>query len=175
MVETLADLGARESIPAILPLLKSKFPFFRAFGAEVLARMGSDEGVDVLLDEQGPRPLLTGLNALRRPELFWRLVQERLRQDPEGLPLDVARSVAEQMGWNLVLSKEFTEECIPEAMLTYFQTPWFWPSPRPLDFLKFAAGNLYGEIILEDKEIRLVSRAEGQAFWKAWQADRKKR
>ncbi len=171
---TLADLGAPESIPAVRPLLRSKFPYVRAIGAELLSRMGSDEGVDLLLEDQEHRPLLTGLNALRRPEAYGRLVRERLRQDPEGLPLDVARSVAEQMGVTLVLSKEFQEECIPEAMLTYFEVPWTWPSPRPLEFLNFAAGNTYGEVILEDKAIRLVSRTEGLAFWRAWQADRKR-
>ncbi|HLY75133.1 MAG TPA: HEAT repeat domain-containing protein [Planctomycetota bacterium] len=171
---TLGDLGARESIPAVLPLLQTKFPWKRAAVAEILTELGSEDGIDILFEEPGGLHRRISLNALRRPELFRRLVREQLRVEPEGRPLELARAVAGQLGRSLVFSKKVLEENIPESPLPYLQVDGNLPPWRLLDILIYAAGILGGEFILEDEELRLVSAAEGLAFWKAWRADQKK-
>jgi HEAT repeat protein len=173
-IPTLADLGAREAIPAILPSLKAKEYYERAVAADALARLHSDAGVDTLLEQPGLTTKLISLNALRQPDLFKRLEEERLRENPKGRPLEVLGSLARQLGWKLVLSKRFSEEVLPGMLPAYYGNSREWGIPRPLEVLDGVVAEIDAECILDPGEIRLVSPVEAAEYWTTWQKERAK-
>jgi HEAT repeat protein len=174
-ISTLAGMGVKEAIPAIVPYLKGATPYIRAMAGEALARLGSDLGVQALLEEHGIGPRMITLNALRTPDLFHRLEGEGFREDFEGRTPELLEEVSRHLGLKLDLSMRFVEEVLPDTPPYFLSTPWYWLHPQAIDFLDWAASIIDFEIILETDRIRVVSREEALAFWKAWWEEREKK
>ncbi len=67
----------------------------RMEAASWLCRRGSPRGVEAVLEERGP---LTVLNALRRPEIWGKLVKVRPSRRIRGKPEERPREFARQSG-----------------------------------------------------------------------------
>jgi HEAT repeat protein len=175
-IATLADLGARDAVPVLVPLLKRPMPYVRAFAAEALCRLGSDQGAQTLLEYRDVTPSLISLNALRQPQVWAKLAEVVFRENPEGRPVQIVESVARELGMKLDVSKPFLEDVVPNHWFgtMYMVVPFYWGQCRPLDVLDWIASLTGSELILESDRLRWVGREEARSFWKAWLEGRAK-
>jgi len=173
---TLADLGARDAIPVLVPLLERAMPHERAAAADALCRLGSDQGAQTLLEHRDITPTLISLNALRQPQRWAELAQVVLRENSKGRPVQIVESVARDVGMNLEVSKPFLEDALPNRAFgtMYMVVPFYWGQSRPLDVLDWISSLTGSELILESDRIRWVGREEARSFWKAWLEGRAK-
>ncbi len=163
----LGDLGTAATGARLLPLLEDAHRGPRLDAARALCRLGSDKGVPVLLaaaEEEEPASLFA-LNLLRSPELSTRLGRRETALPSSGRGAEVLEPLAKEAGVALDYSRAAAEE-------TDLRTSLVWLGPARRQSLigaleaVFAAGG--AEAVLEGDRLRILTRAEGLAFWKAW-------
>jgi hypothetical protein len=171
----LGSLNARGSVPEILQLFKEVDPHTRQFIAGVLCRLGSSEGVDFLLRKADTSRYLqlSPLNALREPEMWKRLNDNRVSDEKEGTNRELIAWIAREAG----ISVEFPATIPPNesARLEARGKIWNWGGQASLlASLETLAGpgNPDWDFILERDRLRILTQGKAAEFWQAWGAER---
>ena len=166
-LKALGRIGGPEADVTLLKAMTESKRFFRLEAASYLAWHGRRDGVDVILRESEKPRHFNALNALRRPDLWKKLTQARLRERVSGRRFDVFRGIAAQMDCTLDLPAAFgryedswleevtVADCRRESMF---------------DLLESRMDTLDGEgpygFVLEDGRLRLIPRNELHRFWR---------
>jgi HEAT repeat protein len=166
-LKALGRIGGPEADLTLLKAMKESKRFFRLEAASYLAWHGRRDGVEVILRESEKPRHFNALNALRRPDLWKKLNQTRLREPIRGRRSDVFRGIAAQLDCTLDLPKAFgryedswleevtVADCSRESMF---------------DLIESKMDTLDGEgpygFVLEEGRLRLIPRNELPRFWK---------
>lgn len=170
-VEILAEIGSRDTVPALVQRLRDPSMPVRLEAAMALCCLGSREGVPLLLEE---RANLIYLNALRDAS-SWKRVRAarstvgRGRTSPGDLKDDVTRWASDR---GLALRWESGSE--GDLYLWKFtyglgSTSWLH-SPDSSGPLSYWMGDGRFAAIVEPDVIRVVPYDEAWIFWKNWAA-----
>jgi len=122
--------------------------------------LGERSGVPLVL--AGGRSLEC-LNGVRRPDLWGRLVRERLRQDLAGTAKDLAREVAGALGLEL----DWGGIPVASEQWTLHSREGEWSLLEVLSSLT-SEGQI--SFVLEGKTLRVVPADEAAGFWARWWA-----
>jgi HEAT repeat protein len=177
MPDLVAAVGGDEYVPDLVRMLPWLSSSERLSVAADLARLGSREGVPIILRtaEWGDGSGLWALNALRKPELWSHLRDSRFK----GTRAWRKRELWAELGTTLGTRCE-----APRQML------WGWSSwirgtdsvcdlsyastledlGMSLEVIRSLCGSLYS-FILEDDRIRVVTKDEALAFWREWRRE----
>ncbi|HEY3225888.1 MAG TPA: HEAT repeat domain-containing protein [Planctomycetota bacterium] len=205
--EALADLGAREAIPALKSpgrdparvalalarlgdstgleaMLAARSAFDRWTAAAFLCDRGDRRGVPVLLSlAEETEWLPNALNAVRRPGVWKRLRERRMRATEEGsvpnLLKRLGRRAETQVRWSA--GTTFDELVF---RTDWVDLGWYMANPTLIDALARVFQDHRGngrddsggrtapwDYILEDDGLRILPRAEALEFWKKWWAE----
>jgi HEAT repeat protein len=162
--ELLGHLGDLESADAVARLLQDSDIEVRRGAADALNHLGRRDGIPVLLE--GPRPPAC-LNAHRRPELWKRLSRRRPSERISGTTEEVILALSGEAGLPV--------EGLPEGAWrkSHIVSGVWGPQSSILEDLRTAVWGPY-DLVLEDDRIRILTRKDARAFWKAWwEAERK--
>ena len=171
-MEELGKLRVREAIPAFLKLLSAPAGSVRNRAAISLCKVGNRKGVPTLLKAEADLEIL---NQLRQPDLCDRLEEKKYLGDMQGLRKGIVERVAQESGLTVdwprdTSGKELpwvSEPCkiqqSPESALVCL----FWA-------VRVGAEPAF-EIVLEEKQIRILPHEQALAFWKSWWAEEEKR
>jgi HEAT repeat protein len=165
----LGKLGAREAIPTFLKLLSSPAGTVQNEAAISLCKVGNREGVPTVLESCIG---FEALNHLRRPEVCDRLQGRKYSGDFEGSTRKLVERVAQETGMTVDWPKD------PSGA----ELPWasdFWYvdliGESALACLYRATQESTFQLVLEEKQIRILPRDQAFAFWKAWWTEEEKK
>jgi HEAT repeat protein len=177
--QALAQRNARDLVPRIRKLLLRAGSNCRKEAGSALCRLGSREGVSVLLDsfEPGNRPELLPLNALRRPEAWSKLGGHKPGETLVGSGPEILARIAREAG----LALEFTPPRFPKVTyLLYRQREPFrhriWHQDGRLSLLDALEEVLAWtgcDAVLENDRLRVLPAPEALEFWKSWWEEEK--
>jgi hypothetical protein len=167
----LAEIGARERSRSLLALLASEDSDIRGAAASALTELGSPAGIPVLLEGQTD---LTVLNSRRDKDRWTSASRHRLRLPPVGYTSEsLLGALAKETG----VAVELPEDA--SALWTLERVQWLdGDHPQEVSVREILLSLDRNDLgaILEPLRIRIVSKAEGYLFWKAWwEAEQKKR
>jgi hypothetical protein len=168
-LEELGKLRAREAIPAFLKLLSSRAGSVRSRAAISLCWVGNRKGVPTLLESSAD---LEVLNRLRRPEVCDRLEGRKYSGDLEGSTRKIVERVAQESGMTVDWPKDPPGTELPWASELYNLDI---SRESALACLFRAAQESGFQIVLEEKQIRILPLEQALAIWKAWWAEEEKR
>jgi HEAT repeat protein len=168
-LQMLGLMGTRENIPAMERLLSDPEVEVRIDAARYLAALGSRAGLPTLF---GRNRMPAELNALRQPRLWGHLRQVRVRGTFSGSAAEVLRRVSS------LASIPLSFPPTPGEVETAWQSRFVWVPEyggemTAMDVLQQVVGGPY-DFILEPESIRIVSRKDARAFWRAWWAEEEK-
>jgi hypothetical protein len=107
------------------------------------------------------RRSLECLNGIRRPDLWGRVVRERLTQDLTGNRKDLAGEVARVLGLDLEWGE--TPEGNDRWVIRSKEGEW-----TLLDVLNSVTSEGQLSFIFEGKSLRLTGPDEAEGFWRRW-------
>jgi HEAT repeat protein len=168
-LEELGKLRAREAIPAFLKFLSSPSSFVQNQAAISLCKVGNRNGVPTLLESRAD---LEVLNRLRRPEVCDRLEGRKYSGDLEGSTRKIVERVAQESGMTVDWPKDPSGTELPGASEL---CNLYISRESTLACLFRAAEDSGFHVVLEEKQIRILSYEQALAFWKAWWAEEEKR
>lgn len=159
----LGEAGAVRRIPDLLPLLRDPVVKVRNSAAAALCHLGGHDGAAVLLE--GGSGLVT-LNALRSQEAYRRFSSKKLGEAPRGHFRVDLRMLSKQFDLPFEYSPGLpaSEHCWRAA---HDSTTYYWNEMDPLEGLATVLDTDFAAILEEDR-IRIVTREEAVAFWRAW-------
>lgn len=170
---SLQKLRAPEAQAQVSKLLMDPNVHIQISAAEWLCRMGSREGVPILLGHWDQNRRLMGLNALRQPEAFRRLDGKKLSGDLEGTGKEVVEHLAKEAGLALEWPASFSSK-EKLWMAKPQQNP---PHVGRMSLAETLETVLYGtcEAVLEPDRIRLLTRDQAFEFWETWWTQEEKK
>jgi hypothetical protein len=158
----LGVLSVKGSAEALERLLKDPHSGVRRQAAQSLCRWGLRAGAAPLVEEhRGGTPLLSPLNAFRRPEEWERLAGKRLERSVQGPIGIVLRRLASRAGLRIDFSA--VEGQIAEQLWATAQEGW-----TLAEALDHALMGTTAEYVLEPGVLKLLRIEEARDFWRAW-------
>jgi len=168
-LDELGELRVREAIPDFLKLLSSRAGSVRNRAAVSLCKVGNRKGVPTLLESCNELEIL---NRLRQPEVCNSLERRKCPGDLGGSTRKIVERVAQESGMTVDWPKDKSGAELPWA-----SNLWNLEISREstLACLFRAAQESTFQIVLEEKQIRILPHVEALAFWKAWWAEEEKK
>lgn len=155
----LGAIGGSESEALLKAAVRNPDERMREYAAKALCRMGSREGVNLILRSDGD---LFPLNALRAPQAWNRLARMTVTGDLVGTTQDKVERLASEAGMKL--------EWLREGKAA--RGDWSLRVPNQgarLSVLRALEKSLsWHAAVLEEDRIRVLAAEEGLAFWRAW-------
>lgn len=138
----------------------------RGAAAESLCRLGSREGIHILLsvaDDDYESVTLTSLNPFRRPEEVARLARLPLSADLTGTPLERFKAIAEAAGVEVKLEDIDEQDVLrPMAPLKADGIRTLW------DAIRETAEASGMDVIIDRRRFRVAEDLEIVEFWTTW-------
>jgi len=181
MPDLIADVGGDEYVPDLVRMLPWLSSSERLSVAADLARLGSHEGVPIILRsaEWGDGSGLWALNALRQPTLWSRLREARFTGTRAwrksdlwaelGTTLRTRCEAPRQMLWGWSSWIRGTDSVCDLSYASRLEE-----LGTSVEVIRSLCGSLYS-FILEDDQIRVISNDEALAFWRVWQREETKK
>jgi HEAT repeat protein len=155
-VEILGNLGATSLTQSLRQMLQDKDASVRIAAANSLCWLSDRDGVVALLKmaQENPSVGLNSLNAYRTPEAWHRLRTTRM-YIPQGFSQSNLRKLVHKYGWTLNTETEIVLVGVRDTTLLGLldHTP---------------QGDQPSSFILEEKEIKLVTRDDALKYWATW-------
>jgi HEAT repeat protein len=162
-LRALGQLKATGTASEMAKLLVDPEAYVRHEAAMNLCRMGSWEGVPVILGEEYD---LNGLNALRQPELWQRLEALGVETPIEGTSREILERLAKMAGLRL--------DCPSHPTLDQWWMRISWEFITFVGAVNDAAGSGF-RIVVEPDRIRVLPRDHALEFWRSWFSDHEKK
>jgi HEAT repeat protein len=164
--EALARLDARDFAGRIEPLVADPDDSARRHAARALCVLGSKRGVPVLLED--PEEFVY-LNALGQPAAWKRLQARSATGTRDGRNRELAEEVARQAGLAVDWSAHLTPDQVRELAEKRDAASWLWEARMSVhEVFRYLLPDSC-DFILEAERIRVVTREEAFAFWRAWE------
>jgi hypothetical protein len=151
--------GEASAVKELTPLLNGQPWPVPAGAAEALARLGSREGVPVLL-ERGP---LGPLNALREAAVWRRLLEKPAPAGRFGTRREALEALAGEAGLAVELGKP-----VPEDVEAWLDRKPEGAGGTALAALEALFQGAPAEFVLESDRIRVFSVRRALLFWRIW-------
>jgi len=153
----LGEVEAVEAVTDLLPLLQDREHYVQLAAAEALCRLGSKEGIGVLLER---RSSFWVLNHLRDPEIWGRLSKKRLGRDLERPREEVWEALERESGLRFE-GRKASSFATPEIQISSRRgrTSLLWAFEEVLSGAEF---------VFENDHIRILSYEEAREFWLRW-------
>jgi hypothetical protein len=164
--EALARLGATPLAPVNDALGPHPHDSARRHAARALCVLGSKRGVPVLLED--PEEFVY-LNALRQPAAWKRLQDRSANGTRDGTNRELAEDVARQAGLAVDWSAHLTPDQVRELAEKRGAESWRWKARMSVhEVFRYLLPDTC-DFILEAERVRVVTREEVLAFWRAWE------
>jgi HEAT repeat protein len=143
----------------------------RSIAAATLCRLGSPNGVEVLIQEaekeHGFGVRLTNLNALRNPEM-WETLEHKIQgQAVRGRIREILDPICHEAGIKLEIVPGSLEKI--ERNRSTVGPTWNWPAGTPLlSMLETMLRERGSAIILESGSLRVIGGDDSVDYWKNW-------
>jgi HEAT repeat protein len=165
----LARIGARDQVEALAKCLAQPTPHVRDAVACSLLRLGSPEGIPVLL---GRDRQWSDLNALRHGT-EWEILDRTPISVARGLRMDEVRETLEKATGLKIDWADYPFRGLGRPRLDSW--PWLPRKISAIDALNRTVVQEGFEFILEEGRIRVLAREEARRIWNEWaQTERKK-
>ncbi len=157
-INAVAHMGAQEAISSLKQLVLDGDPH----AASALCRLGSRDGVELLLDSASHFEPLDALNALAEPELWAKWQRPALGRELVGLPRDWLEQMAAAAGTSFLGER---------SARNFLRSGEFWfgaDAATMFEELRLALQDASCDVILTREGVRIVDRIDGLKHWQAW-------